>query len=152
GGDAGVWLYDATNMDTMPRLLEGHTRGVTSVAFSSDGSLLASGSEDQTVRVWDVKTGQTTATLEGHHDNVVSVAFSPDGSQVVSASWHTLQLWDIKTGQVTATWEDTNSDSVPMWVTSVAFSPDGSFIVSANDSRGVDLWDVKTGQPTIIQK
>ena len=66
----------------MEQTLEGHASPVYSVAFSPDGSRLASGSDDQTVRVWNIATGQVEQTLEGHSATVWSVAFSPDGSRL----------------------------------------------------------------------
>ena len=68
----------------MVRILEGHSDGVTSVAFSSDGTQVVSGSYDNTVRIWDVATGDIAHILRGHQDWVTSVAYSHDGSQVVS--------------------------------------------------------------------
>jgi len=70
------------------------------VAFTPDGSRLASGSYDHTVRLWDAKTGQELQKLEGHTDSVSAVAFAPDGFRLASASDdHTVRLWDAKTGQ-----------------------------------------------------
>jgi WD40 repeat protein len=66
--------------------LEGHSDGVNSVVFSLHGSRIASGSDDNTVRVWDVQTGQCQHTLKGHSDRVSSVVFSHDGSRVASGS------------------------------------------------------------------
>jgi WD40 repeat protein len=74
------------------------------VAFSLDGKRLASASNDQTVKVWDVATGQETLTLKGHTSGVLSVAFSPDGQRLASASNdQTVKVWDIATGQETLT-------------------------------------------------
>ena len=80
--------------------LEGHTGWVMAVAFSQDGSQLASASIDQTVRLWDPATGQEVQKLEGHTDGIMAVAFSQDGSQLASASGdQTVRLWDPATGQ-----------------------------------------------------
>ena len=70
-----------------------------SVAFSTDGKQVVSGSMDKTVRIWDAESGKTiTGPFEGHTDGVVSVAFSPDGNQVVSGSWDkTVRIWDTET-------------------------------------------------------
>ena len=94
------------NWDSTLQTLEGHSAWVTSVAFSPDGSKLASGSRDQTVRVWDVASGQAEQTLEGHSDWVTSVAFSPDGSKLASGSDdRTVRVWDVASGQVEQTLE-----------------------------------------------
>jgi glucose repression regulatory protein TUP1 len=72
--------------------------GVTSVCVSPDGSLLAAGSLDTVVRLWDTSNGQLLDKLKGHNDSVYSVAFSPDGKFLVSGSLDkTLKLWDLAT-------------------------------------------------------
>ena len=125
-------------------LLMWHKGAVHSVAFSPDGSTLASGSW-QEVRLWDAKTGQEKATLTGHTGWVFSVAFSPDGQTLASASGggypdNTVWLWDAKTGQHKATLTGHTGE-----VESVAFSPDGGTLASGSWQE-VRLWDAKTGQ------
>ncbi|KAK4140202.1 putative HET containing-domain vegetative incompatibility protein [Dichotomopilus funicola] len=79
---------------------EGHSGWVQSVAFSPDGSRIASGSNDQTIRIWDAKSGKEVRKLEGHSDRVRSVAFSPDGSRIASGSDdQTIRIWDAKSGK-----------------------------------------------------
>src|SRR5947209_5060841 len=76
--------------------LQGHTSFVSSVAYSPDGKTLASGSYDQTVRLWDVATGKEQATLQGHTDRVWSVRYSPDRKTLASGSGDgTIKLWDV---------------------------------------------------------
>ncbi|KIO30953.1 hypothetical protein M407DRAFT_68604, partial [Tulasnella calospora MUT 4182] len=86
--------------DQINKPLRGHDGLVLSVAFSLDGKLLASGSNDQTIRLWDAKTGAPIGEpLRGHGDLVRSVAFSPDGKLLASRSFdQTIRLWDAKTG------------------------------------------------------
>src|SRR5205807_469599 len=86
------------------RILEGHTRSVLAVAVTPDGRRAVSASVDQTLRLWDLESGQTIRTLQGHSHRVLSVAVTPDGLQAVSASAdRTLRLWDLGTGQTIRT-------------------------------------------------
>ena len=79
--------------------LKGHTDSVHSVAFSSDGTRIVSGSEDKSVRVWDALTGVELKELKGQTGSVNSVAFSSDGTRIVSGSRdHSVRVWDVSTG------------------------------------------------------
>ncbi|KAG6834378.1 hypothetical protein H0H93_010039, partial [Arthromyces matolae] len=124
------------------KVLDGHTQGVTSVAFSSDGSRIVSGSWDKSVRVWDAPTGQELKVLDGHTHGVVSVAFSGDGNCIVSGSFdNSVRVWDAPTGHQLKV-----LDGHTQGVTSVAFSSDGSRIVSGSWDKSVRVWDAPTGQ------
>jgi len=115
---------------------------VFSVAFSPDGSLLASGSSDNTIKIWDVSTEQTLRTLPSHTNWVRSVAFSPDGSLLASGSNDkTIRIWDVSTGQTLRILPDHVS---AVW--SVAFSPDGSLLASGSGDDTIKIWDVSTGK------
>jgi len=101
-----------------------------------------SGSDDKTLRLWDVATGQLIRTFQGHSQSVNAVAFSPDGRHLLSASEDkTLKLWDARTGEVIRTF-DGHDPGVP---SSVAFSPDGARVLSSGFATP-KLWDVATGQ------
>jgi hypothetical protein len=112
------------------------------VAFTPDGAWLASGSLDQTVRVWAVASGHVLHTLRRHSDHVVHVAFSPDGVLLASASKdQTVIVWDRVSGQVLHTLRGHTSS-----VGAVAFSPDGARLASAGWDRAVMVWDMVSGQ------
>ena len=73
---------------------------VTSVAFGPEGERIASGSRDETVRLWDAASGELLRTFEGHSDDVNSVAFGPDGERIASGSWdETIRLWGPEPGK-----------------------------------------------------
>jgi WD40 repeat protein len=128
--------------------LKGHsTPGVYielifSLAFSPDGKILASGSKDCTIKLWEVSTEREISTLKGHRKYINSVAFSPDGKILASGSKDkTIKLWDVRTGrEITTLWEHSYG------VSSVAFSPDGKTLASSGGDKTIKLWDVRTGQ------
>ena len=120
--------------------LKRHTEVVTSVAFSPDGSTLASSSNDRTVQLWDTQTGKHKSMLQENWGRVSSVTYSPDGNILAIAYRDTVRLLDKRTGTrevtVTGPWRE---------VYSVAFSPDGTTIATGNYGT-VQLWDAHTGQ------
>ena len=120
-----------------------HRNLVYSVVFSPDGTLLASGSEDNTVKLWDVSNRRNIATLKGHTRLVTAVSFSPpDGILLVSGSDdNTIKLWDVSNRRNIATLKGHRS-----WVSSVVFSPDGTLLASGSDDNTIKLWDVASRQ------
>jgi WD40 repeat protein len=118
-----------------------HSSNVTAVAFSPDGSLLATASLDQTIRVWSTTSWASLQTLTGHTNGIASVAFSPDGQKIVSGSVDgTVKIWNWSSGACLLT---IATHALP--VTATVFSPDGASVISGSDDDTVRVWSAADG-------
>lgn len=126
-------------------LLQGHQSGICvegCIAFSPDGRLLASGSWDHTIKLWNLNTGKVRQTLEGHKDSVLSIAFSPNGLLLASGSADsTIKLWEVSTGKILQ--DLTAGDN---WVGTLAFNPNGQILAAEGSHNSINLWELSTGK------
>ena len=122
-----------------PSTLMGHRGEVNTVVVSPDGKTIISGSDDRTIRIWDLNSQKLLRTLKGHTDWVYDIAISAD-SQIVSGSRDkTIKLWRLSGQHRTLTGHTS-------YVNSVAISPDATKIVSGSYDKTVKLWNLSTGQ------
>lgn len=138
--DGKVRVWRVSDGSLLNRLESG-SEGVTSVAFSSDGNMLASGHEDA-VRLWRVTDGALLNTLEGHTSEVLSLAFSPDGSMLATSDQEGIvRLWRVSDGVLIHDVEQSSEDQ--NWVNSLSFTPDGE--VLSGCGKFIFLWGVSEG-------
>ncbi len=127
-------------IEIVPQL--GHTQGIATVAFSSDGARLVSSGGDKSLKLWDVPSGRLVRTFDGHASGVNSVAFSPDGRRLLSgADDKTIKLWDASTGALVRTFAGHTER-----VNAVAFTRDGNGVISGGADKTLKLWDAASGR------
>ncbi|MGD2092278.1 MAG: hypothetical protein PVH61_39285 [Candidatus Aminicenantes bacterium] len=117
-----------------------HSSDVSCVVICFDSKYIASGSYDNTIKLWDMKTFKEICTFKGHNAPVTSVCFSPNRKHILSCSKdHTVRLWDIENCKEIHTFNG-HKDTVK----SVAISRDGNFLISGSDDFTIKLWDIET--------
>ena len=140
GSDLKVKIWDAEKEQPLLRNLEKHSKWIRCLAFSPDGTILASASDDKTVILWNLKTYAPPHILRGHNGWIWSVSFSPDGKILASGSDDkTVKLWNVETGEPITILEGHKD-----WVWSVSFSPNGKYIASCGADGIINIWNNKT--------
>ncbi len=127
--------------------LQGHDKSVRSVSISNDGKIIVSGSEDKTIKVWNLETGKTH-TLTGHDGEVWSVSITDNGKTIVSGSEDkTIKVWNLETrkGELIDTLTGHHGS-----VLSVSISKDGQTIVSGSNDKTIKVWNLETRKGELI--
>lgn len=127
----------------------GHSDSINAVALSPNGQIIVSGSEDDTIKLWELNSGECLATLEGHEAGVRAVAISPDGQLLVSGSAdNTIKLWQLPSVENEQICPDPiytlngHSDDVKC----LAISHDGQILASGSQDKTIKLWYLETGE------
>ena len=145
GGDGNVYVWDASN-GTLLQRLAGHQGGVTSVAWSPDGTRLASGggsSDGGELFVWGMQSGERVHALAGHPGVVSALTWAPSGELVVSGGGDgMLRWWEVQSGQ--CVWVREAHQGT---VQALKVSPDGSRLASCGNDGAIALWDLERGEP-----
>lgn len=154
----GVWIFNEQTAEPQ-HLLAAHTGVINSISFSPDGSTLAVGTENGTVQIWNISTGehQKTFTRRGYYFGVNNVFFMPDGSTLaVVYSYSLLDLWDVATDQrknpllavESGTTDDNNNNTPNMYMSlggyNNSYSSDGKTVASKRDNNTFTFWDIPT--------
>jgi WD40 repeat protein/transcriptional regulator with XRE-family HTH domain len=136
-------LASLTRLEAPPREFIGHTSEIWGVDISPDGKYMATASNDETTRLWDIATGQSVHVFYGHTGRVEGVAFSPDGKFFLTASEgdQTARLWDLESGETLRVFSGHSGE-----LAFGAFSPDGKTIATAGGDPTARIWDVATGE------
>lgn len=125
---------------SLAKTISAHSQPVWSTTIAANGQILATGSQDNSIKVWALNTGQLLQTLVGHTDTVRSLAISADGRILASGSGDsTIKLWNLQTAKVSSTLVGHSS---PVW--SVAITRDGQTLVSACADGTINIWNLRT--------
>ena len=140
--DSFEWRYCRRQFEGSDFTCYGHSEVVRCVAYSPDGTQVATASMDSTIKLWDARTGAEIKTLRGQGGSVYQVVFSPDGTRIASnSSDRTIRIWDVRTGETTKKLEGHKH-----YILTIAFNSDGTQLLSASDKTTIRLWDVASGQ------
>ncbi len=145
-------LYYNDNPNHFPisltRQYIGHTSYIQMVVFSPDGKYLATGSNDNTAKVWEIESGNVKVTFKGHTSSVTCISFSPDGKYLATGSDDkTAKIWSSNSGEIIKTLKEYTSPLLK-----IAFSSDGKQLISYTEDSVLKIWDLNSEKPTAIFK
>ena len=139
-GGTRIWLHRVDMLDSEALIIDGHPVTITTVAFSPDDEILASGSLDAIIRLWNVASGTLISELMSHTAAVTSLAYSADGKILASSSDDgTIRLWDVHNQQCLAVLSGHSER-----ITTITFSPNGAMLVSTSDDGAMQVWAIQT--------
>ena len=140
----GLMITYSTAKNSLP--LHGHSDRIEQVMFDPSGQRVLTGSQDQTARVWDARTGEQLTKLSGHKGFLTTAVFSPDGARVLTTSTdHTARLWDSRSGQQELVLSG-HADTIEMG----AFSAHGDRVVTASQDQTARVWDTRGGRQQLV--
>jgi WD40 repeat protein len=148
-GDNSIKIWDAETGRELA-VIKGHIGEVHGLAVTRDGARIASGSSDNTVRLWDATT---TVEMKGHKGPIYGVAVSPDGEYIVTVAWDDpsardralARVWSARTGSEKAAFRDHQAD-----INAVVVMPDSEHVATASDDGTVRIWETRTGEETLV--
>jgi len=136
-----LWGVEAANLQ---KYLLGQTQWITSVAFSPDGQLFATASDDSSIIIWQVKAGSLERKIETSIGGMTGIDFSPNNLLLAAGSWDgVLGLWQVNNGNLLRTMQDGQYS-----IKDVQFSPDGSLLAASSDDNSIRIWKVSDGSPS----
>ena len=148
-GSNHIIIYDL-NTQGVQNIFKGHSKRVNCLSFAPDGKILASGSQDKSIRLWNVTTGENKKKLNGHYEEVSHVMFKDDETLISYGHDKRVRLWDIKKGKQKSNFE------VDVYSHDIGFSQAGNYALGRKYKQGqpysLYLWDLNTGSPTTLSK
>jgi len=147
GGNIKMWDLDLIEEKGMVskscvKTLTGHTKSVTSIVVTEDQQQIVSVSDDTTIKIWEISSGECVKTLTGHNDCVTSIVITEDQQQIISASEDkTIKIWEIANGECLKT-----LTGHTRWITSIVITEDQQQIISASYDKTIKIWEIAGGE------
>ncbi len=141
-----LWQVDREGDEACLQTLHGHASFVWSVAFSLDGSVLASGDNDGEIKLWEVESGRCLQTLHTGISPIGALAFSPDGTKLTSSNNNEeVSLWEVSNGRCLTT---SSGRGLANWIRAMAFSRDGTMLAIGSNNHTLKLWQAEEASST----